>query len=125
MEVGSGLAYLMQEVRSRFGCDVLGLDVAPNMVEFAKKRLARDQVPPFEFMLYDGIEIPVPSNSFDFVYSHSSIQHIPKHYAYNLFWEIQRILKPGGHACLHVNSVSLLPRHPCISGHEKGTDATD
>lgn len=114
MEVGSGLAYIMEAAAERFApTSVIGLDVAANMIDKAKQRLARDGSYDvrFEFRAYDGITIPYEDNSFDFVYSVAAIQHIPKSYAYNLFFEINRILKPAGFAALHTLSYSLLPSH--------------
>ena len=114
MEIGSGLAYVMQASAERLAPgSVVGLDVAPSMIDKAKRRLARDHAEDsrFEFTAYDGVTIPYPDDSFDFVYSVATIQHIPKPYAYNLFFEIKRILKPRGFAALHTLSYSLLPSH--------------
>jgi len=114
LEIGSGLGYVMQAAAERFApASVTGLDVASNMIDKAKQRLARDgaQDSRFDFKLYDGVSIPFEDNSFDFVYSVATIQHIPKSYAYNLFFEINRILKPTGFAALHLLSYALLPSH--------------
>ncbi len=114
MEVGSGLAYIMQAAAARFAPErIVGLDVAAGMIDKAKQRLARDgaREARFEFSVYDGITIPFDDSSFDFVYSVAAIQHIPKPYAYNLFLEINRILKPAGFAALHTLCFSLLPSH--------------
>jgi SAM-dependent methyltransferase len=114
LEIGSGLGYIMQAAAERLApASVTGLDVAPNMIAKVKQRLARDGVADsrFGFNLYDGLTIPFDDSSFDFVYSVATIQHIPKSYAYNLFFEINRILKPTGFAALHLLSYALLPSH--------------
>jgi ubiquinone/menaquinone biosynthesis C-methylase UbiE len=114
LEVGSGLGYVMQAAAERLApASVVGLDVAPTMIAKGKQRFVRDGVADarLEFSLYDGVTIPYDDNSFDFVYSVASIQHIPKCYAYNLFFEINRILKPSGFAALQMLSYSLLPSH--------------
>jgi SAM-dependent methyltransferase len=114
LEIGSGLGYIMQAAAERLSpADVTGLDVASNMIAKAKQRLARDGIEDsrFDFGVYDGLTIPYGDNTFDFVYSVATIQHIPKAYAYNLFFEINRILKPTGFAALHLLSYSLLPSH--------------
>ena len=60
------------------------------------------------FLIYDGITIPIKSESIDFIYSVACLQHIPKPYVYNLFGEILRILKPSGSAALHFLAFSAL-----------------
>lgn len=105
VEVGSGVGYIMEEFARRTGVKrVTGLDVAPAMVERARERLARDGVDfaEFDFALYDGKTFPWPDGSIDFFYSVASIQHIPKPYAYNVLFEVQRCLKTGGGAVIHL-----------------------
>jgi ubiquinone/menaquinone biosynthesis C-methylase UbiE len=117
LEVGSGLGYLMEAAAKKLNPSrIVGLDVAANMIAKAKERLARDRVKDerIEFNHYDGVTLPYQDNSFDFVYSAAAIQHIPKPYAYNLFFEINRILAPAGFAALHTLSYALLPSHAAL-----------
>src|SRR5688572_23765291 len=105
VEVGSGVGYIMEAFAQRSGVKrVTGLDVAPNMIERARERLSRDRVDfaEFDFKLYDGKVFPWPDSSIDFFYSVATIQHIPKPYAYNVLFEMQRCLKPGGGAVVHL-----------------------
>lgn len=114
MEIGSGLAYVMQAALERHAPRrVIGLDVAPSMIEKAKARLERDGVtdPRLEFLLYDGVTIPLPDGSVDYVYSVASLQHVPKLYVYNLFLEIKRILSPGGFCGIHLLSCNNIGEH--------------
>lgn len=114
LEVGSGVGYILEAALKRFGpSHIIGLDVAPSMIEKAKKRFERDGVDDsrIEFLLYDGVTIPIPDDSLDFIYSVACIQHIPKPYAYNLFFEMLRILKPSGFAAFQLLSFSYLPTH--------------
>jgi len=61
----------------------------------------------FEFILTDGVNIGVPSNSADFVYSDQVMEHIHPEDAYEQIREILRILKPGGtYFCITPNRVS-------------------
>jgi ubiquinone/menaquinone biosynthesis C-methylase UbiE len=110
LEIGSGVGYIMQAASAKLRPSrIIGLDVAPAMIEKAKERLARDRVGiPAEFLAYDGITIPLDDQSIDFIYSVACLQHIPKPYVYNLFGEMLRILKPGGAAALHFLSFSVL-----------------
>ena len=105
MEIGSGVGYVMEAAMRKFRpAKLIGLDVAPSMVEKAKKRISRDvrETLPFEFLLYDGVGIPVEDNSVDYVYSVASLQHVPKELVYNLVYEISRILKSDGRCVIHL-----------------------
>jgi SAM-dependent methyltransferase len=114
LDIGSGLGYIMQAVLEQFAPRrLIGLDVAPSMIEKAKARLLRDGVsdPRVEFLLYDGVTIPLPDDSIDYVYSVASLQHVPKVYVYNLFVEIKRILAPSGYCCIHLLSCNNIREH--------------
>ena len=114
MEIGSGLAYIIEAaVQSFKPKQIIGLDVSDQMIEKAKARLKRDRVDQssISFLHYDGVKIPLENESLDFIYSVATIQHIPKPYAYNLFGEILRILKPKSYACIQLCAFSLLPTH--------------
>lgn len=114
MEIGSGVGYVMEAAMRKFRpAKLIGLDVAPSMVEKAKKRISRDvrETLPFEFLLYDGVGIPVEDNSVDYVYSVASLQHVPKELVYNLVYEISRILKPDGRCVIHLLSVNHIATH--------------
>lgn len=112
LEVGSGVGYIMEAAVKQWNpARITGLDVAANMIENAKRRLARDGIHDnrFEFVHYDGVRVPIPDNRFDYVYSVACIQHIPKPFAYNLFYEMHRLVKPGGFVALHLMSFAALP----------------
>ena len=114
MEIGSGLGHVMQAASGRYSPQrMIGLDVAPSMIEKAKVRLDRDRIsdPRLEFLLYDGVTIPLPNNSVDYVYSVAALQHVPKTYVYNLFLEIKRILAPTGFCAIHLLSCNNIREH--------------
>lgn len=114
LEIGSGLGYVMQAALEQFAPRrLIGLDVAPSMIEKAKARLLRDGVTDarLEFVLYDGVTIPLADDSLDYVYSVASLQHVPKVYVYNLLLEIKRILSPHGYCCLHLLSCNNIREH--------------
>ncbi len=105
MEVGSGVGYIMQalarnlEKRKLTGYKIIGLDIAEHMLAKARERIGGD--PHYDFLHYDGLTVPRPDASLDFIYSIAAIQHIPKIYVYNLFFEFKRLLKPNGFAAIH------------------------
>jgi ubiquinone/menaquinone biosynthesis C-methylase UbiE len=99
---------------------IVGLDIAPNMLAKAKERLG--ERPPFGFQLYDGLKIPFEDRSFDVIYSVACLQHVPRPYVFNLFFEIRRLLKPRGFAVLHFLSTDCLKlQEPSIRGARKST----
>jgi ubiquinone/menaquinone biosynthesis C-methylase UbiE len=115
LEIGSGTGYIMEAfdryARSR---DIVitrltGLDIAEHMIEKAKNRLAGKTS--FSFVHYDGIHVPIPDGSFDWIYSVAALQHVPKPYVYNLFFEIYRLLKDDGQAIIQLLGFKCLPEH--------------
>jgi SAM-dependent methyltransferase len=110
LEIGSGVGYIMEAACKKLRpAKIIGLDIAPAMIQKAKERLDRDKASiPAEFLSYNGITIPMDAQSVDYIYSVACLQHIPKPYVYNLFGEMQRILKPRGAATLHFLSFSVL-----------------
>jgi 2-polyprenyl-3-methyl-5-hydroxy-6-metoxy-1,4-benzoquinol methylase len=117
LEIGSGLGYIMEAMERYARLQglqagrIIGLDIAAPMLEKAKARLSGR---PFEFLQYDGVHIPLADGSLDFVYSIASLQHIPKPFVYNLFFEIKRLLSPTGFSLLHLIGFSHIPHalHP-------------
>jgi hypothetical protein len=78
------------------------------MIAKAKSRLG--EKPRFSFVKYNGIDIPLPSKSFDMIYSVAALQHAPKPYVYNLFFEIYCLLKDDGHAVVRLLGFKCFPR---------------
>ncbi|WP_374330079.1 class I SAM-dependent methyltransferase [Aestuariivirga sp.] len=117
LEIGSGLGWIMQAMNDYLGRversphSVTGLDIAPNMIEMARQRVRQDQVQgPLEFLLYDGIKVPLDSRSLDLIYSVATLQHVPRQFVFNLFFEIKRLLKPGAASVFQLMSTSYLPK---------------
>jgi 2-polyprenyl-3-methyl-5-hydroxy-6-metoxy-1,4-benzoquinol methylase len=115
LEIGSGLGYIMEALERYAGHQglqadcIIGLDLAAALLGKAKARLSRR---PFEFLHYDGVHIPLENGSLDFVYSIATLQHVPKPFVYNLFFEIKRLLSPTGFSLLHLMSFNHIPH--CI-----------
>jgi SAM-dependent methyltransferase len=119
MEIGSGVGYIMEAMdkgaRARgitLG-KIMGLDIAEHMLERAKSRLSGNPI--FSFMRYDGLHVPLPDRSLDLIYSVACLQHVPKPYVYNLFFEIRRLLKSDGHAVVHLLGFKFLPKQEKLS----------
>jgi SAM-dependent methyltransferase len=115
VEVGPGVGYIMQAfLERRKVAQLIGLDVASSMIRQAHQRIARDGISPsaLEFRHYDGVTFPFTDGSIDFFYSVAAIQHVPKPFAYNMFQEITRCLKPTGFAVVQLLGWDHLPSHP-------------
>ena len=114
MELGPGLGWIMQAMNAYLLAEnrspkrIIGLDIAPNMIKQAKQRLGPGE--PFAFQLYDGINIPFPDCSLDLIYSVAAMQHIPRPFVFNLFFEFRRLLRLNAFAVFHLLSTSHLGR---------------
>lgn len=123
MEIGSGVGYILEEALRRYQPSrMVGLDVAAGMIAKAKERLARDGVDTsrVEFVHYDGVTAPIPDGTFDLIYSVASLQHAPRAYCFQALLEAQRLVKPGGHVCIHLIAYSHFKKHmtPFLFRHE-------
>lgn len=112
LEIGSGLGWIMQAMDDYLHAgghtahSIIGLDIAANMIAQAKQR--RVWTAPFSFQHYDGMHVPFPDASLDLIYSVAALQHVPRPFVFNLFFEMRRLLKPRGHAVFHLLSTSYL-----------------
>jgi SAM-dependent methyltransferase len=114
MEIGGGVGYIMEAVGRRLDKQnvrdwlLVDLDIAEHMIAKAMTRLGHD--PRYQFLHYNGLTVPAPDGAYDFIYSVAALQHIPKEYVYNLFFETKRLLKPTGYAIFELLSFRHL-RH--------------
>jgi ubiquinone/menaquinone biosynthesis C-methylase UbiE len=113
MEIGSGVGYIMEGILRHAvaeGVDiekVIGLDIAENMIARARGRVAHQRK--LDFLHYDGVTVPMRDQSLDFIYSVASLQHVPRQYVFNLFFEIRRLLKKDGFTIMHLLGYKHLP----------------
>jgi ubiquinone/menaquinone biosynthesis C-methylase UbiE len=114
MEIGPGLGWIMQAINEylvsagKAPRRVTGLDIAPNMIIQAEQRLGSE--PPYGFLLYDGITVPLPDASLDLIYSVAALQHVPRPFVFNLFFEMKRLLRPGSFSVFHLLSTDYLSK---------------
>jgi ubiquinone/menaquinone biosynthesis C-methylase UbiE len=108
LELGQGVGWIMEAMLERYPIgEIVGLDVSPVMIDSARQRWSD---PRAQYVLYDGLHVPLEDDSFDNVYSVACLQHIEKHHAFLAIKELMRLLKPGGHATLHLISIHHLPQ---------------
>lgn len=99
VDLGCGIGR-MDEFVAPLVKQVTGIDVSGEMVRQARLRLAHlDNV---EFVECDGYSLPLADASVDVVFSHSALQHMPRHIARGYCREVFRILRPGGSFVLQV-----------------------
>jgi len=113
LEIGPGVGFIMQALARRLAVpDITGLDISPSMIAKAQARL-RTSAPDLtaSFHAYDGVNVPLQDASFDLIYSVAALQHVPKPYVYNLFFEIKRLLAADGLAVVHLLSYVDLPNN--------------
>jgi SAM-dependent methyltransferase len=108
LEVGCGMGCMAGHWAAQGAC-VTAVDLNPVAIEKTKRR--------FEIFSYkgdilesDGESLPLPENSFDFVYSWGVIHHTPG--IVKAAAEMYRVLKPGGKLALMLyNRASVLYRY--------------
>jgi SAM-dependent methyltransferase len=103
-EIGSGGGRVAARVAPnsrRFYC----FDISEGMLEQARRRLAGcDNV---EYVLLDGPSLPAElGETFDFLYSFDVFVHLDLHTIWRYVEEIERTLRPGGHAFLHTANLT-------------------
>ncbi|MBU3913607.1 MAG: methyltransferase domain-containing protein [Nanoarchaeota archaeon] len=93
LDVGCGTGNLLVKIHEENpSCALAGLDVSENMIEIAKRKLAR--VPGLELVLGGVGDAPFEDNSFDNVVSVYSLHHWPRQL--RAMGDLYRVLKPGG-----------------------------
>lgn len=94
LEAGCGVATDGLQF-ARAGARYTGIDFSPTAVELARRRFELEGV---DGSLVRGsiTELPFPDASFDLVYSHGVIHHLPQ--TEQAVRELHRVLRPGGTA---------------------------
>lgn len=114
MEIGSGVGYVIEAAIKRYRPGrIVGLDVASGMIGKARERLQRDGIDcsAIDFVHYDGVDAPLPDDSFDLIYSVACLQHAPRPYCYRALMEAQRLIRPGGRVLIHLLAYSHFREH--------------
>jgi phosphatidylethanolamine/phosphatidyl-N-methylethanolamine N-methyltransferase len=75
-------------------CQVVGVDLAPDMLEHAQERIDRNRWRHLRLMTMDAMQLEFPDSSFDYVMAFHLVSVVPD--ATRLMREAQRVCKPGG-----------------------------
>ncbi len=97
LDLGSGAGNDAFVARAEVGPEgrVIGLDMAPEMVERARQNAARLGHGNVEFVLGEIEAIPLPDDSVDVIVSNCVLNLVPD--KARAFGEVHRVLKSGGH----------------------------
>jgi demethylmenaquinone methyltransferase/2-methoxy-6-polyprenyl-1,4-benzoquinol methylase len=90
LDVATGTGAVARELRSRYGCSVVGLDQSPEMLAEARRRLGED----VELVVGEADRLPFADDSFDgltFTYLLRYVEDPPATLS-----ELARVVRPGG-----------------------------
>lgn len=93
VDVGCGSGRLASQLSSYLTSSYIGIDVVPELFQYAEKRSGRDD---WRFYAAPGTTIPEPDHSADFVTFFSVFTHLQFEESYRYLQEAKRVLKPGG-----------------------------
>ncbi len=102
LDFGCGVGRLSQALAERFQ-NVVGVDIAESMVERAREFNRFGDRVVYLANATDDLRM-LDGDSFDFVYSNITLQHIPPEHGKNYIREFLRVLRPGGLALFQAPS---------------------
>jgi SAM-dependent methyltransferase len=89
---------ILKYIHKNYG-KVFGIDISPHVVKKANERLKKNKIS-VKTIVGDVRKMPFRNNTFDFIYTMGTIEHLPK--PINAMKEISRVLKKGGRAVIGV-----------------------
>ena len=101
LEIGCGTGTLTLAAKAQVGSsgEVVGIDIAPEMVAVATRKATRRGVD-VSFQVASIADIPFSDDRFDAVLCSFMIFHMPEEVRTKGFTEIHRVLRPGGHLAI-------------------------
>ncbi len=101
LEVAVGTGAGVLEVARTSGPDgIVGIDLAPGMLNVTRKRLAEAGVRRVPLFLADALHLPFKDRSFDCLLNSYMLDLIPNEDTSQVLGEFLRVLKPGGRIVL-------------------------
>lgn len=93
LEVGCGSGHFTNMIKTYYPtCEVYGIDLDDNNIKFAKNESKKLNID-VHYQVADVKHLPFENNSFDIVFSHTLIEHLPFD---DFIKEQKRVLKKGG-----------------------------
>ncbi len=100
LEVGCGVGLTSCFLAQEFGCRVMGIDLSPEMVEWARQRAARKGLEGLcQFRVADAQALPFDDAAFDAMLCESVTAFVPD--KARALSEYRRVVKPGGYVALN------------------------
>jgi putative AdoMet-dependent methyltransferase len=98
LDIGTGTGELALRFARNRGCDVVGLDPSPAMIEEALRKGEGNSRGTVRFQVVEApfLEIPYPSRSFDAVAATQAFHHVHERHKPAAVREMARVLKEGG-----------------------------
>jgi len=115
LDVGCGWGYCIDAYGPYCmpGGEIYGLDIEPDHVEEAPKRIAEDLRASTTFQIGDIYNLPFPDNSFDIAMAQIVLCHLDN--PRPAIKEMIRVVKPGGCVAIFENASSETPRNGWIN----------
>lgn len=93
VDVGCGSGRLAYQLRDYLTGSYVGLDIVPELFQYAAKRCAR---PEWKFYAAPGLKIPEPAESADFICFFSVFTHLLHEQTFKYLEDARRVVKSGG-----------------------------
>jgi SAM-dependent methyltransferase len=117
LELGVGAGRVARLVAGR-ARRFVAADISPKMLKRARAELAA--FPNVEFVLLDGPRLPRELDGrIDFAYTFDVLVHVDLHTMRDLFFELARVLKPGGKVFVHTANLLTEAGWSRFAGQER------
>ena len=102
LEIGFGRGTALVEIAKKVGYEgkVYGIDITPEMVKIARKKLAKNNLKFVKVIEGDGRNLLFEDNFFDVVYLSSTLELFDNPDIPIVLSEIKRVLKASGRLCV-------------------------
>ncbi len=121
IDIGCGSGRLAKPLSDYLTGSYLGTDVVPDLVEYARKLVAR---PAWRFEVVDGLTIPEADGQADIVCFFSVLTHLLHEESYVYLREAKRVLKPTGKIIFSFLEFSI-PVHWAVFANNIETISSD
>ena len=122
LELGCGTGVGLEQIARRVGAagEVLGVDINPRPIEYAREALRRSGFQNARFMAQDIESLELEPGVFDLVYARIFLYHMPDHEA--VFRKMTHWVRPGGLVLVQDYDCSALrhiPALPCYARYQE------
>jgi ubiquinone/menaquinone biosynthesis C-methylase UbiE len=97
LDIGCGVGFVARYLNDRYEMEVIGMDVDPEQIEFAKEYSKENEG--LHFMVADATQLPFEDNQFDIVLTFMVIHHIGGWKG--VLEEVERVLRAKGDFILY------------------------